>query len=114
MAHASAETRVEMINNYSQYLRCRAPRCQQRRPPNSDLDSRTALCDFNHSARIIVDRHYRTTTTAVCALNDTAASAPVCNAMQQGRTVECQCAWLVAHNDHAAGPLHHRAITRPA
>lgn len=106
-AHASAETLVKVIN-YSHYLRCRAPRRQQSR----DLDSRTALCDVIHSARIIFDRHYRTTTAAVGAVSDMALPAVPCIAMQQGRTAECQCGRLVAHNDHAASPQHRRASTR--
>jgi hypothetical protein len=64
-AHASAETLVKVITNHSDYLRCRAPSRQQRRPPSRDLDSRTALCDLIHSGPIIFDHHYRTTTTAV-------------------------------------------------
>lgn len=110
-AHASAESFVKVITNYSHYLRCHAPRRQQRRPLR-DLDSRTALCDLIHSARIIRP-HYRTSTTAVGAVSDMALQAVACNAMQQGRTAECQCGQLVAHNDHAASPQHRRASTRP-
>jgi hypothetical protein len=113
-AHASAQTLVKLITNYSHYLQCHAPRRQQRRPPSRDLDSRTALCDLIHSARISFDRHYRTTTTAVGAVSDMALPAAPCNAMQQGRTAECHCARLVAHNDHPASPLHRRPIRRPA
>ena len=105
--HASTEALVKVITNYSQNLPCRAPRRQQRRPPSR------ALCNVIHSARIIFDRHHRTTTAAVGAVSDMALRAVPCIAMQQGRTAECQCGRLVAHNDHAASPQHRRASTRP-
>jgi hypothetical protein len=111
-AHASAETFVKVITNYSHYLRCRVHRRHQRRPPSRDLGSRTALCDLIHGAASF-DRHYRTTTTAVGAVSDMALPAVPCNALQQRRTAECQCGRLVAHNDHAASPQHRRASTRP-
>jgi hypothetical protein len=111
-AHASAETFVKVITNYSHYLRCRALRRQQRRPPSRDLASRTALCDLIHSAASF-DRHYRTTTTSVGTVSDRALPAVPCHAMQQRRTAECQCGRLVAHNDHPASPQHCRASTRP-
>lgn len=112
-AHASTEALVKVITNYSQNLPYCAPRRQQRRPPSRDLDSRTALCDVIHSARIIFDRHHRTTTAAVGAVSDMALPAVPCIAMQQGRTVDSQCGRLVAQNDHAASPQHRRASTRP-
>ena len=56
-AHDSAETLVEVINNYSHYLRCRTPRRDQHRPSSSGFDSRTALCDLIRGARIIFDDH---------------------------------------------------------
>ena len=112
-AHASAGTLVKVITNYSHYPLCHAPRRQQRRPPSRDLDSRTALCDLIHSACITFDRHYRTTTTAVGAVSDMALPAVPCNAMQQGRSVECQRGRLVANNDQAASPQHRRASAGP-
>ena len=56
-AHDSAETLVEVINNYSHYLRCRTPRRHQHRPSSRGLDARTALCDLIQGAQIIFEDH---------------------------------------------------------